>query len=397
MSDRSIQNIFKSYETHLALSRQPLKNRKAIHAITHCRTKEMGSSYYSCPDRHEAMEVCHSCRNRSCYVCAQKTKLEWIEKQKSRLYDVCHFHVVFTLPHEYLSLWRYNEQLFSRLLFQASKETLLELVGDTKRHGVVPGILMALHTWGRKLDLHPHTHCLITAGGVNSDGEWVSIGEYLLPVRVVKSFYRGKMQAFIDSAYREGDLVLPEGMSDQEYRRLYREAYKKEWSVRIEDRYEHGKGVILYLSRYLKGGPLHPKQLKLVTSESIEFSYLDHRDKRVKRLRLTPEVFLSRVLTHVPSIGQHTVRYYGVYAASSKAKCRESMPRLVGSSSSVGLPFKSLLFYCKVCGGVANKTHSIWGGERKKENSFINGVLPTIFAQQIDEADKFNVAVARGP
>ncbi|EXJ12524.1 hypothetical protein D791_00769 [Nitrincola nitratireducens] len=41
-----------------------------------------------------------------------------------------------TLPHEYLALWRYNEALFTRLLFRASQESLLELLADRKYGGI---------------------------------------------------------------------------------------------------------------------------------------------------------------------------------------------------------------------------------------------------------------------
>jgi hypothetical protein len=56
MSNYTIQNIFKSYENYLASTPQPLKNRKAIHAITHCRTEVMGTSYFSCPEGHQPIK-----------------------------------------------------------------------------------------------------------------------------------------------------------------------------------------------------------------------------------------------------------------------------------------------------------------------------------------------------
>ena len=92
---------------------------------------------------------------------------------------------------------------------KVSQQTLLELLKDPKHQGVTPGILMALHTWSRQLTLYPHTHCLVTAGGLTPDGNWQSIDDFLLPVRVVKSFYRGKMQAFIRAAFECGELSLP--------------------------------------------------------------------------------------------------------------------------------------------------------------------------------------------
>ncbi len=67
--------------------------------------------------------------------------------------------------------------------------------------------MIALHTWGRQLTLHPHCYCLVTAGGVDGANNWKEIEDYLLPIRVVKKLYRGKVQGFLKQALEQGDLV----------------------------------------------------------------------------------------------------------------------------------------------------------------------------------------------
>lgn len=397
-SRQLLQNIFKSYSSYLSNLAHPLKNIKAIQAITHCRTAAMGSRYFSCEQQHPPIEQHHSCHHRSCFLCAQKSRLEWIEAQRERLFNAPHFHVVFTLPHEYLNLWRYNAALCTRLIFKASKETVMELMGDEKYHGITPGILMALHTWGRQLSLHPHTHCLVTAGGLTAQGEWKTIDDYLLPIRVVKPLYRGKMQAFILEAYESGELILPPEMRGAEFISLHKKVYQKEWSVRIEERYEHGKGVLLYLARYFKGGPINPAQIERCSSSEIVFRYLDHRDKHIKPLRLTPQEFLKRVLEHVPENGMHTVRHYGLYASSSKVR-REQCKKLLGDLTDVrptaGMKEENVILFCKVCGGLARHSHSIWR-RYDKGISFIRGRAGG-FVQQHDETDIAYAPTARDP
>ncbi len=56
MPNRAIQRLFQSYKAALDESRQPLKNRRAITSITYCRTRDMGVSYYACPDCQEQWE-----------------------------------------------------------------------------------------------------------------------------------------------------------------------------------------------------------------------------------------------------------------------------------------------------------------------------------------------------
>jgi len=246
---------------------------------------------------------------------------------------------------------------------------------------------MALHTWGRQLNLHPHTHCLVTAGGLNRQGEWQGVDDFLLPIRVVKSLYRGRFQDAIRQAYEQGELTLPPDMNDKAFWKLYRAAYQKQWSVRIEERYEHGKGVMLYLARYLKGGPLNPAQIKSCDSKNVVFNYKDHRDKRVKPLSLKITELLRRLLLHVPAIGVHTVRHYGLYASSSKAKreyCVEKLGDLSGINGGGGDQIGDMVLFCKKCGEPARRTHSIW--RREKKGISLNKKRATVLVQQDDEA-----------
>ncbi len=373
MPKRTIQKLLRAYKPVLDGTPQPLKNRKAIEALALCQTRELGVSHYGCPEGHEHWEQFHSCRHRSCYVCSERKRVEWVEKQKQRLFDTPHFHVVFTLPHEYLSLWRYNEALFAKLLFKASQQSLLELMADRKYGGLTPGLLMTLHTWGRQLNLHPHTHCLVTAGGLTPGNRWKATGEFLLPGPVLRRYYRGKVQALLKEALQRGELTLPPDMTIQQLWQHYRALYRKTWSVRIEERYEHGKGVMLYLARYCKGGPLHPSQIKGWEQGDIKMSYLDHRDKRIKEQRLTPLGLAERLLQHVPARGVHTVRYYGLYAPAAKQRHRRALAQhgnLEDVKASRGLDLRTVLLCCKRCGAPARLLSQRWG-KAPKGNSFI--------------------------
>ena len=390
MSSRAIQNLFACCSEQLKQTKQPLKNLKAIDALTHCRTRALGVSYYRCKLNHAEIEQLHSCRHRSCYVCAHKQRLDWIEKQKARLLDVPHFHVIFTLPHEYLPLWRYNEALFARILFKASQETLLQLLVQQRHGGVTLGILIALHTWGRQLTLHPHTHCLVTAGGLDSNNDWKALGDYLVPSAVIRSVYRGKLQSFIKAAFDAGELILPPPMSDSEFWLMYRSLYKKHWCVRIEERYAHGKGVVLYLARYCKGGPVDPRQLKQMTADVVTMSYLDHRDKRIKQQRLKPMDFISRLLQHVPPKGLHTIRYYGLYASASRLRyerCKEECGTVESMLHASSVDRLSMVVYCKTCGGPAQLSRR-WWTRRSKGISINKEALSMCVSGSVQQVDE---------
>jgi len=391
-----LQNIFTSCFPQYDQSRLPLKDIKAARAIMQCHTSALGYRYYRCPQGHEDKRQYHSCRHRSCPLCAQKARHDWVEKQKARLLNCAHHHVIFTLPHEYLDLWQYNREWFTRVLFEVCGETLKHLLEDERYLGATPGIVMTLHTWGRQLNFHPHIHCLVTAGGLSPDHAWREVkNDFLLPVRVVKALYRGKMQSKIKAALTAGELRLPEHNTLGQSLHTHARLYKKQWSVRIQEQYAHGRSVMLYLSRYLKGSPLHPKQIIHRDSKQVVFRYLDHRDNKVKTLRLRMQEFIRRILWHVPAPGVHVVRHYGLYASQCRARrdlCREALGGDLETAILTGQAEKDPLHWtCRVCGKIMPCVYAV-SRRRVIENSYKQGVEDGS-VQQDAQADHRN----RGP
>jgi len=331
----------------------PLKDLKAIDAIVSCRTSELGTSVYECKADHSLQVINHSCKHRSCALCASRTRHQWIEKQQERLLDCAHFHCVFTLPSEFHVLWRFNQKWFTSVFFRVVRSVLFDLMKDPKHQGVVPGVLMAMHTWGRQLNLHPHIHCVVTAGGMDAEGNWKDAGDFLLPARVVRLLYRGRFRAAIQQALDNDELRLPPDHSKVHVARLLRQAGSKVWCVKIEEQYAHGKGVMQYLSRYLRGGPIHPKQIVRCDNERIGFRYKDHRDKRTKLLTIKPEEFIRRIMLHVPETGQHMVRHYGLYSSAGRDQrntCRNIVGGLTENHSLDERKACATMVTCKDCG-----------------------------------------------
>jgi hypothetical protein len=154
-------------------------------------------------------------------------------------------------------LWLANVTAMTALLFATVRETLGALLGDAKYLGAQPGMIAALHTWSQTLVLHPHLHCLVTGGGLTADGPWRAVHHgFLRPVRVVMAVFRGKLLAAIDTAVRGETLTLPTGMTRQQWETLRHKLGRLKWNVHIRERYPHGHGVLTYLARYIRGGPL---------------------------------------------------------------------------------------------------------------------------------------------
>ncbi len=304
--------------------------RRAVERICICRTDALGGHIQECPDGHMERVWYNSCKHRACPECNFTSVERWLDRQKARLIACDYFHVIFTLPHDLHALWLANVSAMTHLLFHAIRDTLFELLGDPKYLGAEPGVIMGLHTWGQMGALHPHGHCLVTGGGLSPDGEWRAITNgYLLPGRVVRDLFRGKMIAAIRGDLEKGKLVVPEGARLQQVLNLLNKLGRKKWNVRIQERYAHGNGVLTYLGRYMRGGPISNRRIVSWDEEKVRFRYKDYREtgvKKYKELELTTGEFLQRLLLHVPEPGRNVVRSYGLYAGNRRKeldRCRE--------------------------------------------------------------------------
>lgn len=275
----------------------------------------MGGHRQVCPEGHYEQLRYNSCRHRSCPRCARRDSEAWLDRQRDLLLPCEHFHVVFTVPSELRLLWRWNPKLSGDLLFEVAREVLFGLLADPGHSGARPGVVMALHTWGRTLVYHPHVHCLVTGGGITPEGRWKSSRRgYLLPVRVMQKVYRGCLLRRLEARLRAGEWELPRHWTLSAALRQLRRSARKRWNVRVEAPYEHGEGLAIYLARYLRGGPIGNSRIVSFDSDRVTIRYRDFRNsKRPATLELSAEDFTHRWLQHVPVPGHRVIRSYGLY------------------------------------------------------------------------------------
>ena len=174
--------FWEKHKSHLAWV-----HRKVLDAIVRCRTAALGGHRDKCIRcGHQAISF-NSCRNRHCPKCQGNARAKWLAARSAELLPVPYFHIVFTLPHELCSLILQNKRLLYDLLFRTSAASLLELARDPKHLGADIGFLGVLHTWGQNLQIHPHVHYIVPAGGLALDGSrWIdSSRRFFLPVKAL--------------------------------------------------------------------------------------------------------------------------------------------------------------------------------------------------------------------
>jgi hypothetical protein len=372
----TIQSLFQQgFQNYAATHSLPLHYHKVAHHIMDCRTAALGGHSLYCEQGHLEGVWYNSCKDRCCPQCQGIGLMRWVDAQKERLLDCTHHHITFTIPHEYQTYWRLNTAILMNVLFSAVQETLMDFLytDPEKRHlDALPGFILALHTWGRDISLHPHIHCIITDGGINSAGEWVSPkGSCFLPIRAVMKKFRGKFNDFLRQAAKDPDFLFPSEENHQQLVNLTNILGRKKWNVYIKAGFKRTKPLLNYLVNYLKGGPLKNTQIVSVTETHITFRYYAHKDnpegkkEKARTLRLSHAEFFTRYLVHIPPPRKPMVRQYGLYANgktaalnSARVHCGQ-LPRDPATSRrfrtwdaclSSRIPLKKERTHCKICG-----------------------------------------------
>src|SRR5208282_5453372 len=164
----------------------------------------------------------------------------WIAARRRELLPTRYLHVVFTLPSRLAPLALQNKKILYDLLFRTSADTLLEVARDPKHLGAEIGFFSVLHTWSQKLNIHPHVHCVVPAGGLSPDHtHWVpSRDNYFLPKEVLREVFRGKFVDALEQAFQKGQLRFEGDLKLLAQPKIFaawlRPLYRQDWVVYLK-------------------------------------------------------------------------------------------------------------------------------------------------------------------
>ena len=315
-----------AFPAYAATHRLPLRVHTAVSVLRRCRTGGLGWHARRCCNGHVVDVRVNSCRHRVCPQCGWRKREDWVQRWQARLLPTTHFQVIFTVASELHMLWRWNRKRFADALFTATRDTLFELLGQARHLGAHPGLVLALHTWGSALAIHLHVHGLLTAGGLDARGNWVTTRpQFLIWGPILRDQFRDHLLAALRDVLHQGLLDLPPTLTAADVHALLDQLGQTTWHVRIEPPYASGKGLVVYLARYLRGGPIKNHRLVAFNGSDVCFRYRhyrDHQRPKVRTITLPVEHFLDRLFEHVPVKGLHMVRAYRLYpTARTRPSC----------------------------------------------------------------------------
>lgn len=384
----TVQDIFlQFYGSYLERYDPSPKQAKTAFHIMNCKTGAYGSNVSICEDCGSVHYHHNSCRDRNCPMCQELPKERWIDAQKEDVLDAPYFHVVFTLPEELNPLIYGNQEELYGLLYRCSAETVRELAADEKYLYAKTGFLSVLHSWGSRMNYHPHLHLIVLGGGLDKDGHWRTKGDsFFLPIRVVSKVFRGKYLAGVKTLYKSGRLQFHGACQKYgnhgEFQALMDECYAKEWVPYCKKTFQNAYSVIEYLGRYTHRIAISNHRIQSMDEETVTYLVKDYKNNGAWKVETVSGVeFVRRFLMHVLPNGFVRLRHYGLLCNRCKKNSLTKCRNLIGCEKYVsalkGMDTEQLLkhlygidlYVCPDCGSKRYRALKRRGMERYKRGT----------------------------
>jgi predicted Zn-ribbon and HTH transcriptional regulator len=341
------------------------KHVKVLLAIARCRTAALGGHLDECTRCGYRAISYNSCRNRHCPKCQTAARERWIAARQRELLPTPYLHVVFTLPSRLAPLVLQNKKVLYDLLFRTSAETLLEVARNPEHLGAEIGFFSVLHSWSQQLNLHPHLHIIIPAGGLSPDHtRWIHAREnYFLPKKVLRKVFRGKFVDALKEAFQNGQLNFHADLkllaNPKTFAAWLRPLFREKWVVYLKPPFGGPAYVLQYLGRYTHRVAISNHRLVSFADGQVIFRWRDsaHHNEQ-KLMTLSVDEFLRRFLLHILPKGFVRIRNFGFLANRRRATLLPLCFQLLGAtrqSPAEEHPCSTQdapgLYRCPKCGG----------------------------------------------
>lgn len=283
-----------------------------------CGTAFLGFHHYTCQTCGNSKKVFHTCKSRFCSPCGKKSTEEWIAKNLALLPQTPWQHITFTLPAELREFFWLNRHLLNHI----AKIPAAIITKYAKAKKLIPGIFMAIHTFGRDLKTNPHFHLSTTSGGLVLDySRWVS--NFYIHHQTLKDRWKQQVIQTIRDLYNDGKLILPPSLnhitSYASFNSWLNFLYHKSWVVHLQKKCSDHHKNIKYLGRYLKRPPMAETRIVKYDGSFVSYLFMDHHDKQRTMVTLDIEEFIKRLIRHIPDSNFRMIRYYNWLANRKRA------------------------------------------------------------------------------
>ena len=319
---------------------------RAVRSVLACRTPVLGGRLYRCGSCQRKHFAYHSCNHRSCPQCGALEQKLWSEKQEARLLPSSYFMVTFTLPEQPRPLCQSHPKELYDLMLKQSAQTLKDIIA-TKNKGALTGFTSVLHTWGRKLQHHPHIHCIVPAAALSPGDQLVlpKKDNFLVHFSPLAKRFRNLMRLELQRQHPQ----LYQKLSDTQKHQL---SIRTTWNVQLQH-VGKGKTAVRYLARYVRKSGFTNNRIIGYSKDRTRLlvRWVNSTTNKPGVLKLKIHEFIRRWLLHVLPKGFARLRHYGLLSSASKKK-RLKLRSLLGQFVEPEVPVPELLPHrCPHCDG----------------------------------------------
>ncbi len=285
--------------------------------------------------------------------------------------DCEYFHIVFTLPHTLNPLINVNKKLMYQTLCSTATQLLSKIC--KQQFDCTPGMVLILHTWGQKMNLHAHVHIIMTAGGLSSDKtKWINIdaSHPAMQNDALADQFRTRYLRRLKSLVRSNQLIWPTAdllptnhealglesfdqmvefvdpaltktpLSPGKSRRvltttekaLFDKLGSRQWIANCQPtppQYDGPERIINYLSSYVQGIVISDARIIGYDGQYVNIRYKDYKAGDVKTFKLERGEFVRRFAMHIQPRGSKRLRYSGIFTARGRGPCLTLCSKLI--------------------------------------------------------------------
>ncbi len=254
--------------------------REAVRAnfrkVCACRTSALGGEVYA--SGAEEKVFYHTCKSRCCPSCGNRGTQLWQRERWATLPDIPFVGVVLTMPDVFWPIFQAHRHLQHDLPVLGAA-VLQQYAWN--RYRVRLHIVVVQHTFGGRLNYHPHLHIMVSAGGLDQyEGTWVQSIEF--DREQIMELWRLAVTSYLWKANREGLLRSP--AVPAEFSDLVLGQIQRRWNIHIT-RQMTKQHFLGYAGRYIRRLPISQKRILSVTREQVVYQSKDTRQEQRTRPR----------------------------------------------------------------------------------------------------------------
>jgi hypothetical protein len=275
--------------------------------VTKCQTAALGAEVFA--SSSEQRIVYHTCKSKCCPTCGQRATQLWQRKQWATLPDIPYAGIVFTMPDVLWPIFQLNRSFLDDLPALGA-HAIKELARAKHGRSI---IMVVTHTFGRRLNFHPHLHILASATGFSGkDSLWRR--EIAFSRHTLMSIWRRTLIEYLKAAHRHR--LLPVGWTESEPEIVLERQQERWWNIYVSSLTSKSH-FLRYAARYVRRLPVSEQNLSLA-GPTVQLRFKNTRTQQTSAARFSAPEFLAALGQHVPDRYRHAVRYFDLWGSRVK-------------------------------------------------------------------------------